>query len=150
KGRRVFLIGGLIDSEPFQDYVTGLANFAGHEGSHKDAEDGQLSKNPIEHGPADFVMGLYPHYSPKQSHTVEYWIVAAHTIPDAQELDAFVRTKKTPAHLIRTASDFWKAWVNAYNWNFYGLSPEHIALFKRSLMYIRAHVDIDGGIVASM
>jgi len=150
KGQRVFLIGGFIDSEPFQDYVTGLANFAGHEGSHKDAEDGQLTKNPIEHGPADSVIGFYGEYKPGEARVAEYWVAAARTIPDAQELDAFIRTKKTASHLIRTASDFWRAWVNAYNWNFMGLTQEQIGLFKRSLMYIRAHVDTDGGIIASI
>ena len=149
KGRRVFLISGLIDSEPFQDYVTGLANFAGREGSHKDAEDGILSKNPIEHGPADSVLGFYGAYLPQTSRTVEYWIAAAHTIPEAQELDAYVR-KKTPAHCLQTASDYWRAWVNAYQWSFFGLATEHIALFKRSLMYVRAAVDVDGGIIASV
>ena len=149
KGRRVFLIGATIDKEPFQDFVTGLANFAGHEGSHKDAEDGVLTKNPIEHGPADSVIGLYAHYSPGESHVAEYWLAAAQTIPDAQELDAYIH-KKTPAGLIKSSSDYWKAWVNAYNWNFMGLSKEQIALFKKSLMYTRAHVDIDGGIVASI
>lgn len=150
KGHRVFLISGKIDEEPFQDYVTGLANFAGHEGSHKDAEDGMLSKNPIEHGPADSAIGLYGQYAPGQTRTAEYWMVAALTIPDAQEMDTFIRTIKTPAYLLRATTDFWKAWVNAYNWNFFGLSPEHVALFKRSLLHIRAHVDMHGGVIASL
>lgn len=150
KGRRVFLLSGTIDGEPFQDYVTGLANFQGHEGSHKDAEDGELSKNPIEHGPADSVIGFYGEYGPAQTRSVQYWMVAAYTIPDAQDLDTYIRTIKTPEHLVRTASDFWKAWINAYKWNFNGLSEEHISLFKKSLMYVRAHVDADGGIIASL
>jgi GH15 family glucan-1,4-alpha-glucosidase len=149
KGRRVFLISGEIQGEPFQDYGTGLANFHGHEGSHKDAEDGQLSKNPIEHGPADSVLGLYARYAGGESHTAHYWIAAAQTIPDAHELDGYIR-RKTPAHLLESASDYWRAWVNAYGWSFHRLSPEQIALFKKSLMYVRAHVDIDGGVVASI
>lgn len=150
KGHRVFLMGGLINEKPFQDYVTGLANFAGHEGSHKDAEDGALTKNPIEHGPADSVVGFYEEYAPGQEHTIDYWIAAGQTISEAQELDTFVRTKKSPAHLIRSTRDYWKAWVNAYNWNFLGLTPEHVDLFKRSLLYIRGHVDNGGGILASL
>ena len=149
KGRRVFLIAGTIDGEPFQDYATGLANFGGHEGTHRDADDGVLSKNPIEHGPADSVMGFYGTYAPGQSRVTQYWLCAAETIPDAHVLSVYVETK-TPAHLIQTASDFWRAWANAYNWNFYGLAPEHISLFKKSLMYIRAHVDESGGILASV
>jgi glucoamylase len=149
KGRRAFLMGGTIDGKPFQDYATGLANFAGHEGSHRDADDGMLSKNPIEHGPADSIIGFYGSYSPGLVRTVEYWITAGHTIAEAQDLSTYVVEHK-PAHLIRTATDFWTAWVNAYNWNFYGLNSAHIALFKKSLLQLRAHVDIGGGIIASL
>jgi GH15 family glucan-1,4-alpha-glucosidase len=149
KGRRVFLIGGTIDNEPFSDYATGISGFQGKDGTHRDAEDGALSKNPIEHGPADSVIGMYGSYAPQQSRTVYYWIAAATSIPDAEVLNNYI-IKKTPEHLVRTATDFWRAWVNAYEWSFYGLAPEHIALFKRSLMYMRAHVDVDGGILASV
>lgn len=149
KGRRVFLIGAALDNEPFQDYATGRTNFQGKEGSHRDADDGQLSKNPIEHGPADSVIGLYGTYVAGQSRTAYYWLAAAQSIADAEELNQYV-VKKSPEHIVRTTADYWRAWVNAYEWNFYGLKPEHVALFKRSLMYVRAHVDIDGGIIASV
>lgn len=149
KGRRVFLMGGTIDREPFQDYVTGLANFAGHEGSHRDADDGQLSKNPIEHGPADSVIGFYGHFTASQTRTVHYWLAAAQTIPDVHELDAYIK-KKTPQHLVDSASDYWRAWVKANTWDFSGLSEEHVSLFKKSLMYVRAHTDADGGVIASL
>ncbi|MBI5470105.1 glycoside hydrolase family 15 protein [Candidatus Kaiserbacteria bacterium] len=149
KGRRVFLIGGTIDGAPFQDYATGLANFAGHEGTHKDAEDGQLSKNPIEHGPADSTVGFYEQYAPQQSRTVEYWIVAAESIPDACELDSYLK-KETPENLLMTTAAYWKTWLDSRSHGFHGLQPAHIALFKKSLMYVRAHVDRGGGIIASL
>ncbi len=148
KGSRVFLMSATLDQEPFTDFATGRANYHGQEGTHRDADDGRLSKNPIEHGPADSVIGLYGTYEAGRSKTCSYWIAAAESIPGAHELNQYV-VKKTPEHLIRTASDFWKAWVNAYEWSFYGLLPEHVALFKRSLMYVRAHVDNGGGILAS-
>ena len=149
KGRRVFLIGASIDGEEFQDYAIGIANFRGQEGSHRDAEDGQLSKNPIEHGPVDSVLGLYSTHAPDQSRTTYYFIAAAASIPEAKELYQYV-IDKSPEHLIRSTSDYWRAWIGAYDWNFYKLSPEHVALFKRSLMYVRAHVDDHGGILASI
>ncbi|MDP3645979.1 MAG: glycoside hydrolase family 15 protein [bacterium] len=149
KGQRVFLIGASLDGESFTDYATGRQNFQGKEGSHRDADDGLLSKNPIEHGPADSVIGLYAEYESGQLRTCFYWIAAGISIPAVQELNQYV-IKKTPEHLVQSASDYWKAWVNAYKWSFYGLKPEHIALFKRSLMYARAHVDKEGGILASL
>ena len=149
KGQRVFLIGASLDGESFTDYTTGRANFQGHEGSHRDADDGSLTKNPIEHGPADSVIGLYATYAPGQERVCHYWIAAGLSIPEAEELNQYV-VKKTPEHLVQSTSDYWKAWVNAYQWNFHGLKPEHVALFKRSLMYVRAHVDKEGGVLASL
>ncbi len=149
KGRRVFLMSAALDGEPFADYATGIANFQGHEGTHRDAEDGVLSKNPIEHGGVDSVIGVYGAYAPQQSRTCYYTLSAGKSIPQVQELNKYITTK-TPEHLLRTASDYWRAWVNAYEWDFQGLGPEYIALFKRSLMYVRAHVDVQGGILASV
>ncbi len=149
KGHRVFIMSGTLDGERFQDYVMGRANFQGKEGSHRDADDGELTKNPIEHGPADSVMGLYASYAPGQSRTVYYTLAAAKSIHDAHELQDFIE-KKTPEKLIKEATNFWHAWVNAYQWNFRDLSPEHVTLFKRSLMFMRAHVDRDGAIIASI
>jgi oligosaccharide amylase len=148
KGRRVFLMGATLDGEPFSDYATGLSNFQGKEGTHRDAEDGILSKNPIEHGAADSVLGLYGTYAPGVTRTCYYWLAAARSIAEAHELNQYI-VEKTPEHLVRSTTDYWRAWVNAYQWSFYGLLPEHTALFKRSLMYVRAHVDVEGGILAS-
>ena len=149
KGRRVFLISAMLDHAPFEDYVTGRTGFNNQEGSHRDADDGVLSKNPIEHGPADSVIGLYASYTAQQSRVCYYSMAAAQSIADARTLNQYV-AKKSPEHLVRTASNYWRAWVNAYERDFRGLTPEAIALFKRSLMYVRAHVDVDGGIVASL
>ncbi len=149
KGKRVFLLSASIDGEPFQDYATGLANFQGHDGTHRDAEDGVLSKNPIEHGPADSVIGVYGSYAPRQMRTCHYSIAAGRSIAEAQALSEYIE-KKTPEHLVRTTSDYWKAWIHANDWNFDGLSTEQVVLFKRSLLYVRAHVDLGGGILASI
>lgn len=57
KGRRVFLVGGRCEDKYFDDYSIGFCGIEGKEGTWKDAEDGLLSKNPIEHGVVDSVMG---------------------------------------------------------------------------------------------
>lgn len=149
KGKRVFLIAAEIDGVSFDDYTIGITGFDGKEGSHRDADDGVLSKNPIEHGPVDSIIGLSGEYTYGAHHTIYYRVVAAQYIAEVHDLDA-VAVAKTPAHLVQSASDYWRAWVNSYGWKFEGLSNEHVALFKRSLMYVRAHVDKDGGILASL
>ena len=149
KGQRVFLITATIEGTDFQDYATGLADFQGHEGSHKDADDGVLSKNPIEHGPADSILGLYAQYDPGESKIAYYTLHAAHSIAEAQVLYAYVK-QKSAQHILRTASDYWRAWSSAYEWKFYKLSDEQVSLFKKSLFFVRAHVDNEGGILASI
>ena len=149
KGSRVFLISAILDGVHFEDYACGRANFQGKEGSHKDAEDGMLSKNAIEHGPADSIIGLYGQYARGQSRTAYYWVAAARSIGEAVELSAYIHAKK-PEHMLRTVVKFWHAWVGAYPWGSHGLEQAHMRLFKQSLLYVRAHVDSGGGIIASV
>ncbi len=149
KGRRVFLIDAHIGEESFQDYAIGIANFRGQEGTHRDAEDGVLSKNPIEHGPVDSVLGVYGSYAPAQSRIIHYYIAAAESVASVHRLQKEI-VEKTPEHLIRSTSDYWRAWQSAYDWHFFNLTPEHVALFRRSLLYARAHVDNHGGVLASL
>lgn len=148
KGKRVFLMNGECDGAPFSDYAVGLSSFEGKQGTYRDAEDGELSKNPIEHGHVDSVMGFYSHYDAGAEKTVCYWLAAGDSIERVLNLNAYV-LKKSPKHLVKTAGNYWRAWVNKYPWSFYGMSPKTIALFKKSLMFVRAHVDDGGGIIAS-
>lgn len=148
KGQRVFLISGQMAGVQEFDYSVGLANFEGKEGTFRDAEDGVLSKNPIEHGPVDSVLGFYATYDANEEKIIHYWLTAGKSLAEAKTLQADL-LRKSPDHLIETTTNFWNAWVNKYEWSFYGLPPEQIALFKKSLMYVRAHVDDGGGIIAS-
>ena len=147
-GKRVFLINGLSEKGSFDDYTTGIFKIEGKEGSFKDAEDGALTKNLIEHGPSDSVIGFYLDLGPGEEKTVYYWIAAAESIKDALALNVYTIGKK-PEHLIRTTRDFWRAWVNKYNFNFYGLTEDEATLFKKSLLMIRTHADNHGAILAS-
>jgi len=69
----------------------------------------------------------------------------AGTIPDAHDLDAYI-SKKGARHCIQTACDYWKAWVNAYNWN--GVKSAGIPGYtedqwqkSETIQFIRAHKD---------
>ena len=147
-GKRVFLINGLSEKGSFDDYTAGIFKIEGREGSFKDAEDGELAKNLIEHGPSDSVIGFYLNLAPRETKTLYYFMVAAESIKDALLLNEYVLEKK-PEHLIRTTHDYWRAWVNKYNFSFYGLTEGEIALFKKSLLIIRTHADNRGAIIAS-
>src|SRR3989344_5460319 len=148
KGRRVFLINALVDERSFDDYSVGIFGIEGKEGSYKDAEDGILSKNPIEHGKVDSIIGLTLDIEANTTKTVYYWISIAKTIQDAVDLNAYV-LDRTPAYLMKTTKDFWHAWVNNRAFNFYHLEQDVVELFKKSLLILRSHVDDNGSILAS-
>src|SRR5579859_7058007 len=76
KGRRVFLINSLYKEQSFDDYSIGLFGIEGKEGTHKDAEDGFLSKNAIEHGLVDSVIGITLEMDAFEKENVYYWITA--------------------------------------------------------------------------
>ncbi len=148
KGRRVFLANAEINQTPFTEYTTGIFNIYGKEGSFRDAEDGELQKNPIEHGPCDSVIGVKVHLQKNKPETINYWLCAAESIEEAKTLNGYV-LKKSPEHIIKSTKDYWRAWANRYTFDFQDLSDLHVKLFKKSLFYIRAHVDKGGAIIAS-
>ena len=148
KGRRVFLANALCGKVPFDDWSVGLFEVEGKEGTHLDALDGMLSKNPIEHGAVDSAIAVSVACEPSGRGTIHYWLVVGESLREAIELNTYV-LEKTPAHLMRTTRDFWHAWVNRQNFSFYGLDESLVDAFKKSLLIIRAHVDNNGAIIAS-
>lgn len=148
RNERVFLANAQLEGKNFDEFTTGVFGSEGKEGSHLDARDGSLSKNPIEHGRADSILGLTATYAPVQTRTVSYWLIAAKSIKEALEINYYV-VGRGPTHLLETTRDYWRAWIHRQNFSFYGLPPEVIRLFKQSLFLMRVHAGETGGIIAS-
>lgn len=148
KGRRVFLTGGVCDNKPFDDYSIGFCGAEGKEGTWKDAEDGLLSKNSIEHGSVDSVLGWSRNVPSGESLTLYYWVMAGETYKEVCGLLEYV-FEKSPEHLVESTRDFWQAWTNQVEVSFWGLSDKAKNLFYDSLLVMRAHTDDRGGILAS-
>lgn len=149
KGRRVFLVNVKDDNgDFFSEYSTGLFNIEGKEGTWRDAEDGKLSKNPIEHGSVDSTLGLVLKIPAKGNRKAHYWICVGETLGEVERLQGHL-LYKTEDHVVETTSNFWHAWVNNFDIDFDNLSDEVEDLFKRSLLVVRTHCDNRGGIIAS-
>jgi len=148
EGQRVFLVNGRAGDKGIDDFTTGIYKMEGHAGSFCDAEDGSLSKNPIEHGLTDSVIAFTIAIPPDEERDIFYWIAAGKSVAEANDLNDYV-LEKTPEHLLKTTKDYWSAWVNRENFSFYGLSPEIVELFKRSLFIMRSNVDAGGAVLAS-
>jgi len=145
---RVFLANATLEGKPFDDYSTGIFNSEGKEGTHKDATDGRLEKNNIEHGQVDSVIGLEGKFAPLEEKILYYWLCVGKSISDVLSLNEDV-TERGPGHLVETTKNFWRAWVNRRQFSFYNLDPEIVRLFNKSLLVIRAHVSTNGAIIAS-
>lgn len=148
RGARMFLFNGVVDGHEMSEFTVGMTRYAGLEGTWKDADDGHLSGNPIEHGRVDSSAAFSCTVRAGGSHEGWYWMVAAATLEELVTLNDDV-AKRTPEHLFQTTMDFWKAWVNKQKYTFHGLSDAQTALFKTSLLVMRAHADNRGAIIAS-
>lgn len=149
KGRRVLLVNAISNERKgFDDYSVGILGLEGKEGTFKDAEDGVLSKNPIEHGSVDSVIGLPINLGPLEDKEINYWIAAARSIRDAYELNNYVLSK-TPEHMIQTTKDFWQAWASKSELDTSSLPNNQSELFYKSLLIARTHADRGGAIIAS-
>lgn len=148
KGRRVFLIGGLLDNKPFDDYGIGFCGAEGKEGTWKDAEDGLLSKNAIEHGVVDSVISWGREIPAGGSVTLYYWVAVGETYKEVRGFLEYI-FEKTPEHLFESTGDFWRAWTGQVDVPLGNLSEKARKLFYDSLLIMRVHSDNRGGILAS-
>src|SRR3989344_3642700 len=123
KGRRVFLINTLTDKAGFDEYSIGLNGIEGQVGTYKDAEDGVLSGNPIEHGQVDSVVGVNVELTAKKEQVVYYWVCVAESIVVAKNLDEEILSRH-PKEIIDSTCDYWRAWAIVQNFSFYGLDEE--------------------------
>lgn len=148
RGRRTFLVSGTIDNTPFNEFGIGLFNTEGREGTWKDAEDGNLSNNPVEHGSVDSTISFAQNIKGESEAVIHYWVIASTTIAEAKGIHNYIHIK-TVEHLIETTRNYWHAWVNKVELNFDGLDGKLVSLFKKSLLIMQTHVDRRGAIMAS-
>lgn len=149
RGRRVFIVNGKTEAGiGIDDYSMGAFQFDGKEGTFRDAEDGELGKNAVEHGSVDSVIRLSTHAVAKAKSRVYYWICVGESLTEAYDLNAMVG-EKTPEGMIHSTENFWHAWLSERTTDLEILSPEQKKLFDTSLFVLRAHTDNRGSIIAS-
>ncbi len=148
EGRRVFLIYAEVSDVPFEEYSVGLYMSEGKEGTHKDAEDGKLEKNGIEHGQVDSTLGITLKLYPGESKEISYYVAVGESKQEVYDIHSYVKYKGA-SHLQDTSIDFWNAWIKRNEPHFFDLSERTIDLYHKSLFYIRANTDNRGAIIAS-
>lgn len=148
KGDIAILVNATHRGRSFREYNIGLFGIEGKEGTWHDASDGKLEKNPIEHGSVDSIIGLPLSLKGGGSEEVYYWIACGASIPEVHTLDELV-LEEGADRLLASTESYWRAWLEKEDASLDPLSAPLQALYRRSLLIMRAHTDNRGGIIAS-
>jgi GH15 family glucan-1,4-alpha-glucosidase len=148
RGRRAFIVGGLVDDEPFDQYSIGLFGIEGREGTYRDAEDGELSMSNVEHGRVDSTIRFQLSIEAHGSKRVHYWIAAGTSSREALYIHRQIRDDGLQKRLHQTA-EWWREWLKPASHVAEKIRPEYQDSFLRSIMIIKSQIDKRGAVIAS-
>lgn len=150
KGRCALLVYGETDEGlVFDQFAIGNYGIEGKEGTYRDAEDGELSGSPVEHGGVDSVIRLTLDISSEQTRSLNYWIVAADSQYSAEKLHCNFKSQGFAANL-QVTKDYWHKWLAVGANTLHSVDSQYLDIVKKSLMIIKVHTDKRGGIIASV
>lgn len=135
--------------EGVHHWATGYKDFNGQQGTWKDAEDGDLSGNPIAQGSVDSCAGFdLGQVQAGDTRACYQWLAIADDFRGASALHE--RTlERGPESFIERTRNYWRAWVQTKPLDVADLSEGLTRLYKRSLLVIRSQIDGDGAIIAA-
>jgi len=149
KGRCALLISGKTgQGNLFDQFSIGNYGIEGKEGTFRDAEDGELSNNPIEHGGVDSVYRFSLELADGASSTIDYWVIAADSQYTAEKLHYKVSEDGLAKRLAQTRH-YWYEWLDIARDELQGMRETERRMLTKSLMIIKAHTDKRGGVIAS-
>lgn len=150
RGRRAFIISGLTDKDqqPFDQYTVGLFGIEGWEGTYRDADDGELSFSPVEHGRVDSTIRFKLNVGAHSSERVHYWIAAGTSMREALYVHRQIREDGLLKRLHQTA-DWWHNWLAPVLNIASKVTSDHHDSFVRSAMIMKSQIDKRGAVIAS-
>ena len=148
KGRRYFIAGGASRTKKFDQYAIGLHGIEGKESVYKDAEDGILSGNSVEHGSVDSILGFYLTIGAHNSAHADYWVVAGRTIQEAVKLHNDLRSNGVSSVFVQTAQS-WHNWLQIARPSIEKVDTDFRRHMTNSILLVKSHIDDRGGVVAS-
>ena len=149
KGRCCLLIAGkFVDGGDYDQYAVGSYGIEGKDGTFKDAEDGELSDNPVEHGGVDSVLRFSRKLLANESYAVDYWVVAADSQSDAQVAHTYLKHYDISDRQANVRN-YWHQWIDPALTRLGDIDEDHKIAVAKSLLIIKAHCDSRGSILAS-
>ena len=139
----------LINTYPhFDAFATGRKAFREHEGTWRDAEDGELSGGAITEGSVDSTIAIHLTVPASGEQEFFYWIAASTTYEESVVLNRQVLDRRPERYLEQT-KNYWNAWVNKNDTDFGDLPENVVDFYKRSLLIVSTQIDLDGAILAA-
>ncbi len=149
KGRCCLLIAGKTSAgQTFDQYAVGNYEVEGKVGTFKDAEDGELSDNPVEHGGVDSVLRFRNVTGAHEWFGIDYWVVAANSQSDAQVAHTYFKYYPVEQR-IDSVRKHWQEWLAPAAKQLQKIPPDALPLTTKSLLIIKAHCDDRGSVLAS-
>ncbi len=129
-------------------WAIGSKRIGGAEGTWRDAEDGELGRNPITQGSVDCCVGIGLRAPALAEASATFWIACGHSHKDVADLHARV-LEQTPERMMTRTGAYWRLWCRRERPEL-GLVPDAVReAYHRSLLILRTQVDNGGAIVAA-
>ncbi len=148
RGRRSFVISGMSESGSFDQHTIGVFGIEGMEGSFRDADDGELSNNNVEHGQVDSILRFNLTIAGRSADRVHYWISAGMSTREALYIHKQVKNQGVQTRLHKTAN-WWGEWLKPAHTVAEKIPEAHRKMFIESVMIIKSQIDKRGAIIAS-
>jgi GH15 family glucan-1,4-alpha-glucosidase len=148
RGRRAFIISGVTEEKPFDQYTVGLFGIEGREGTFRDADDGELSMCIVEHGRVDSTLRFKMQLEPHDSQRVHYWIAAGTSTHEALFIHKQLQSHGVSKHFHDTAN-WWRKWLEPAHRVANKMDVEYRSSFLKSVMIIKSQIDKRGAVIAS-
>lgn len=150
KGRFCLAIGGQMDDgTPFDQYAIGNYGIEGKAGTFMDAEDGELSDNPVEHGGVDSVIRYVAAIPGRKTKTAHYWIIAAGSQNDLEAVHERLQQVGAAEERLHATRHHWQEWLQGNSEQLQAIPERERLALQQSLLIIKAHCDSRGSILAS-
>lgn len=147
-GQRVFVVSARMGEQVFDQFAIGLYGIEGHEGTFRDAEDGELVGTPVEHGRVDSVLRFKFDLGAHSSARVHYWLTAGLSIHEALGLHRTISETDIDKRLEKTAR-WWQKWTSSAVNLATDLPAGHRTAFINSAMILKSQIDKRGAAIAS-
>ena len=149
RGRRAFIISATDDEgQPFDQYSVGLFGIEGHEGTYRDADDGELSMSAVEHGRVDSAIRFKLDMAPHSSARLHYWIACGTSTREALYIHKQLQTHGVHNRLDRTVK-WWHQWLKPAKEVADKIDGAHRDTFLKSVMIMKSQIDKRGAVIAS-